>query len=460
MSFLACIIFVHAAISQDTIYTVNNWFHDGISQHLISPTTGIVNNTQTYATGSTDFVSTAIGMNSGGHLYAIPEITNTGEFEVFSIPAYPTTSQTTLPVTPTTPVLTGQIPSNNNRIFFRRLGIAPDNWAYMIVAEENTNIIHFAKFLTAANGTASNFTYIGTISLNDGPSTNFYNGDLAFDALGTMYVLVNADQGFGTTKIYKASSATLAAATGAASITQLTYVATVYTPTGDNFAGAVTGLAFASNGNLYLTAQNPAAPNTGNEGIFLINKDELTGNVIASATNFNADQGMADIASHYYPTQTFLPVNYNHINARIINGNLEVKWQTAGERNNDRFDIEISKDGVQFTKIGSHKSKASNGNSDNALNYEFAISLADAKPVLALGISLALLLLIPVTNRRQRMMAIICITIFTGVFAASCKKSGEQIDVDNTDKVYVRLVQYDINGKKEVSKTITAYKAD
>lgn len=48
-------------------------------------------------------------------------------------------------------------------------------------------------------------------------------------------------------------------------------------------------------------------------------------------------------------------------------------WSTATEENSDRFEIEESDDGINWTKIGEVKSKAPNGNSTTQLNYDYFI---------------------------------------------------------------------------------------
>ena len=65
---------------------------------------------------------------------------------------------------------------------------------------------------------------------------------------------------------------------------------------------------------------------------------------------------------------TVLPVELLSFTARAANKTAFLEWATASERNNDRFDVERSNDGVTFTKIGSVKG---NGNSSVALKYDF-----------------------------------------------------------------------------------------
>lgn len=57
------------------------------------------------------------------------------------------------------------------------------------------------------------------------------------------------------------------------------------------------------------------------------------------------------------------PVNFGSVMAKMLNGQLMVNWVSETETNNHHYDIELSKDGQNFTKIGSVSSKAANGNS-------------------------------------------------------------------------------------------------
>lgn len=66
---------------------------------------------------------------------------------------------------------------------------------------------------------------------------------------------------------------------------------------------------------------------------------------------------------------TPLPVNLVSFNAVRKNENtVELNWKTAGELNNDRFEIERSADGINFTTIGT---EAGNGTTDYTINYSF-----------------------------------------------------------------------------------------
>jgi Secretion system C-terminal sorting domain len=68
-----------------------------------------------------------------------------------------------------------------------------------------------------------------------------------------------------------------------------------------------------------------------------------------------------------------LPVKMSPLSNKIINGQNKLHWNTYSEQNNNGFQIEQSKDGVQFSSIGFVASKANNGNSQLSIPYEFII---------------------------------------------------------------------------------------
>lgn len=63
-----------------------------------------------------------------------------------------------------------------------------------------------------------------------------------------------------------------------------------------------------------------------------------------------------------------LPVNLIAFKVSVENNNAILKWTTAGEANNERFDIERSLDGVNFSTVGS---VPGNGTTSATKNYSF-----------------------------------------------------------------------------------------
>ncbi|MFA6056800.1 MAG: T9SS type A sorting domain-containing protein [Taibaiella sp.] len=116
---------------------------------------------------------------------------------------------------------------------------------------------------------------------------------------------------------------------------------------------------------------------------FYVNIDPSGTN--GDATNYavrfydNAESTPATIA----PTTSFvglagvpLPITFSHIEATKRDNASVITWGTSFEMNNVGYYIERSNDGKAFTKIGFQNSKATNGNSNSALEYSFT----DARP--------------------------------------------------------------------------------
>ncbi|MBK6832863.1 MAG: T9SS type A sorting domain-containing protein [Bacteroidetes bacterium] len=70
-------------------------------------------------------------------------------------------------------------------------------------------------------------------------------------------------------------------------------------------------------------------------------------------------------------TQTPLPIELTEFYAQPESSTIVLNWITATEINNNRFEIERSKDGIVFEKIGNESSKAQGGNSTSNLVYSF-----------------------------------------------------------------------------------------
>jgi len=66
---------------------------------------------------------------------------------------------------------------------------------------------------------------------------------------------------------------------------------------------------------------------------------------------------------------TPLPVELISFTGEARDGYVDLKWNTASEKNSDHFDLERSTDAVNFTKIKHINTKAQNGNSSSVLNY-------------------------------------------------------------------------------------------
>ncbi len=151
-----------------------------------------------------------------------------------------------------------------------------------------------------------------------------------------------------------------------------------------------------------------------------------------------------------------LPVTFGPISPKIVNNTLVIDWSTLSETNNSHFDIEISNDGRSFTKIGQVKSAAVDGNSSGVLNYEFTYTIPGK--AIAGGLALVLLaggsIMYKRKNRYPVMAMLSVVLISASLF--SCSKSDYAIEASNDQKVFVRIVQVDIDGQTSASQAIKA----
>ncbi|MGC4036155.1 MAG: T9SS type A sorting domain-containing protein [Chitinophagaceae bacterium] len=66
-----------------------------------------------------------------------------------------------------------------------------------------------------------------------------------------------------------------------------------------------------------------------------------------------------------------LPVKMTSFSATAAGNKSDLKWSTATEINNNGFDVERSADGVNWKRIGFVPSKATGGNSNSQLEYNY-----------------------------------------------------------------------------------------
>ncbi|MER2999025.1 T9SS type A sorting domain-containing protein [Pontibacter populi] len=119
-----------------------------------------------------------------------------------------------------------------------------------------------------------------------------------------------------------------------------------------------------------------ATDNTSSEGDITVSFSKPVTRVIiqysnASATqNANGRQGIAihNISWRKEQVITPLPVELISFKAKSEQNKAILTWVTASEKDNDRFEVERSQDGKNFSKIGE---VAGNGTSSRKLNYSF-----------------------------------------------------------------------------------------
>ncbi|MGE9312092.1 CshA/CshB family fibrillar adhesin-related protein [Niabella sp. CJ426] len=131
--------------------------------------------------------------------------------------------------------------------------------------------------------------------------------------------------------------------------------------------------------------------------------------------------------------------------AKVTNGQLQVHWSTLSEANVDHFEVEISKDNINFITIGEIISQANEGNSTAQLNYTFSSSIGNVFSVLSISAFLALFLV-----KKRRKVTLITLLFFVSMTGIHCKMK----DIELGKKLFIRVAQIDKHGSKIYSRTV------
>ncbi len=289
----------------------------------------------------------ALGLSASGFYYYLPNTFNGNDGNVTVYAANPNG-------TGNTPI--GSIDLNgasNSDLGFVRLAIdaAGVGW---ILAGDNTQL-YLGRF--TANGTnATSITSVDpSVTVVNGQVSTFFNGDICFSGTGSLYALANSSS--GVTQIFTG--------TPNGANTTLTKKWDLRDPNGNAFSGSVNGVAFDAQGSLYISTST---------GLYFIDQQTVntaTGTVQCALVT--AVSGLTDLASNLYPQQSTLPVELVSFSGVYRNGITRLNWETAGERNFDRFSIERAKDGGSFSAIGEKPATGA-----NRQQYEFSDDLTAA----------------------------------------------------------------------------------
>ncbi|WP_346238995.1 hypothetical protein ABDK00_009710 [Niabella insulamsoli] len=180
---------------------------------------------------------------------------------------------------------------------------------------------------------------------------------------------------------------------------------------------------------------------------------------IANNGNWTGDDtgvGTTSVGTTLGTSAVALPVIFNGISAKKVDNKLTISWQTVSEKNNDHFDVQVSKDGVAFETIATVKSKAANGDSDTPLQYHFTIDLTG-------GVALSGLLMLSVFSaacwKARKWRASIAVASLLVIASLSCSKGRAEIPTGD-EPIYLRLVQVDKDGSKMYTKVIAVSSSD
>ncbi|HMR82735.1 MAG TPA: cadherin-like domain-containing protein, partial [Niabella sp.] len=214
------------------------------------------------------------------------------------------------------------------------------------------------------------------------------------------------------------------------------------------------------------TVTNGGKTLTAEEGTFQVNANGTVS--FTPAQNFNksivVNYTIKDTEGNESNTTTItltadgtLPVDFGAVSAVFVNGQLVVNWSTLTESGNSYFDIEVSKDGTNFTKVGSVDSKANGGYSDVAIDYDFSVSLQNGNTLLGIALfSIAFIALL--FSRKNKWLYTIVLVGGLSIFGASSCSKNDAAGIEDSGKVFVRIKQVDIDGKFTYSKPVQVVK--
>lgn len=413
-----------------------------------------------------------IGSNKDNFLYDAQPVST----DNFNILSYNTSSNFNAIVAKTNWNLGGTI-FNDTRVE----GMAIDNngrgWAVGNSVIDGNN--YAATFQSNNSGGASDFSQSSFLLRTDLASTLVT--DLAFDRFNNLFALV-LDQINGYQYIYYAPTKQLAPAGATVRLSKLwqltdadntptQYNPKYYTALPSNFpefsSYLAEGLAFDSKGNLLISVdkmvfnryQGGIAGRVEN-WIYALSLHATVQVkrilVYGSPNNLNTLNFCEDLAGNYYPV--FFPTKFGEINATISGAQLQVSWVTENERNNIRFDIATSKDGINFTNLERVNSKGVNGSSNDALTYTASYPLSKFAGNLSPGLFAVFILTIFVRLQRKRVWVLLLSSFFL-LHVLACKKNkGNGGEVVTNEKIMVRITATDSKGATTVSKVVQAYR--
>ncbi|MFD2515079.1 T9SS type A sorting domain-containing protein [Pontibacter locisalis] len=217
----------------------------------------------------------------------------------------------------------------------------------------------------------------GTVTLNASGSTgsfNWYSSSTGDTALATNTSSYTTPSISSTTTYYVAAINSSSCESSRTAVT-----ATVNQPSD---APATTGASREGAGSVTLSASG--APSGGSYRWYTVNSG---GTAIGGAIQANYTTPSLDQTTTYYVstvgangcesartavtatiTPSPLPIQLAYFTGNTADNKVQLQWVTASEINNDRFEIERSKNGRNFEKIGTVKG---NGNSAQMLRYNF-----------------------------------------------------------------------------------------
>ncbi|MBO9594631.1 MAG: hypothetical protein J7599_17135 [Niabella sp.] len=195
------------------------------------------------------------------------------------------------------------------------------------------------------------------------------------------------------------------------------------------------------------------------------NGDGFNVNIVPTpGTDVDVSEGSNNVSSYGY-TDAALPVSFGALSAVFTSGKLSIDWTALTEVNNDRFLIEVSKDGTHFVAIDSVNSKTLAGSAADNTSYHYEKALHEVTALLGVagplaGLVAVLLVLgmgLGVRKRTKTLVSCFLLTAGLGLMAASCRKSGREaveLAPGKNPELFVRIGQVNRDGAVSYSKIV------
>ncbi|MFV0604750.1 MAG: DUF6923 family protein [Niabella sp.] len=183
-------------------------------------------------------------------------------------------------------------------------------------------------------------------------------------------------------------------------------------------------------------------------------------------TNFGSPVGVSsngEVEDYYIPFNSPLPIMFGPIDAGITGNVLNISWSTLFEKNNNYFRILLSTDGKKFTEIGVVDTKNTGGNSNTLTTYSFN-TLLPASTTTSWLLGVIILIIVPSVLMRKKkysLWLIAAMLINVSLLFVSCKNNLDQEFLTKQDKkLFIKIVQVDIDGTETGSRIISVIKHD
>jgi hypothetical protein len=301
MLLVTMILFTSTIYAQDVVYAA-----DIDAEKLVkinaNPETGATSGNFSTAK-DIERKTAAVGVNVSGYLYYLTYGENAegdgeGRVDIYTTKADGTGSPVRIK---NNFDLNGE--GNDNDLGFVRLGIDASGKAWILAKSQSDNTLYLASFITNGTNNVSPTIISSNVTTSDNSNSTFVNGDLAFDGQGVMYVLAN-NRSTSVTKIYTINPT---------NSTVLAFKWSVVKSDGSSFTGSVNGAAFSSTGSMYISTSS---------GLYFIDQTttNFSGTGTVKATFVKSQNGIADLATAYWPAFTRLPVRIANVKFKLVTG--------------------------------------------------------------------------------------------------------------------------------------------